>query len=79
MEKFQIGDQVKTTGLSNYNTQNQMPIESIGVITKLRKRYQGTPNAYVQYKIKFENQVHNKIHNDDNLDHLYNEYNIVKV
>lgn len=53
MENFKIGDQVKTTGSDYY--ENVVPIGTIGTVRGFRRRYEGTPNYYVQYVVSFCN------------------------
>ena len=55
MEMFKIGDIVVTTGGPYYYNTDHVPIGTIGHVGALRKRYQGTPNAYIQYVVSFQN------------------------
>jgi hypothetical protein len=67
-----IGNRVKTTGRSNYSEDNPAPVGTLGTIVAIRKRYQNTPNAYVQYKVMLDGYKHNL----DSLDYLYTTYNL---
>ena len=67
---FKIDDKVITTGFANY--EQNVPKGTNGIIVNIRARYQGTTNAYKQYKVKFD-QYPTDI---NNLDNLYADYNI---
>jgi hypothetical protein len=67
---FQIGDTVKTIGVPTYS--GNVPINTHGTVIKIRKRYSGTSNEYIQYKITF-----NDYKNGDDLTNLYEGYDLV--
>jgi hypothetical protein len=72
---YQVGDKVKVLGESTYGNVDNIiiPNETIGTIINVRERYKNTPNAYNQYRVKFDNY---KYPSDDGLHNLYEEYAI---
>jgi hypothetical protein len=72
---YTIGDMVKTTGLSQYGNVNDIivPMDTIGRIVKIRKRYTGTPNEYIQYQLEFT-EYHPV--DSNGLDNLYHELHL---
>ena len=71
--EFNIGDKVITTDFADYD--KNVPKGTCGTIVRIRYRYQDTPNAYNQYKVKFRDYS-TDIGNTDN---LYTKYNIKKI
>ena len=71
--EFEIGDKVITTDFADYD--KNVPKGTVGTIVRIRSRYQGTPNAYYQYKVKFNDYPTDL----GNLDNLFSRYNIKKI
>ena len=72
---FNIGDRVLTNGFPNYDNKIPTPKNSTGTIVYLRKRYQNSPSAYIQYKV----HIDGKECNLNDLEDLYNEFDIQKI
>lgn len=52
---FSIGTRVQKIGSCFYqNYDTGIPIGSKGTILEVRNRYQGTPNSYILYIIRFD-------------------------
>ena len=51
--EFAVNDRVVTTGFSEYNT--DIPIGTVGTVTRIRHRYKNSPDEHRQYKISFPN------------------------
>lgn len=75
---IKIGDYVVVSGHPAYPNLSIngtiAPEGSIGRVTYIRHRYQGTPNEHFQYKLSF-----NGIPDGDSLTHLYESFSITSV
>ena len=68
-KQYSIGDVVTTTGLAAYG--GEIPIGSQGTIISIRRRYQGSPQAYCQYKLHVQG-----CDDGDTLTNLFDELDI---
>jgi len=74
---FPVGTRVKKIGCCYYShcgDNSGITIGQIGTVIHIRSRYQGTPNAYNLYIIKFDEESNYK---DDGLNNQY-DYSSLK-
>ncbi len=71
--EYNIGDVVQTVGMAYYD--KEVPVGTVGTVMRIRDRYQGTRNAYKQYKVKFKGIMYNV----DDINHLYSSFALRKV
>lgn len=69
---FPVGTRVKKTDICFYShsgDKSGISIGQVGTVIRIRSRYQGTPNAYHLYIVKFDDETN---FNDDCLNNQYN-------